>query len=74
MPEARINRLIEWIDPYDISELNDLVLTQNPIAISIESNIDSNDLTSRIRFVSKEPLVDHKIVVGVLCLKNTEVM
>ena len=63
LPEARINRLIEWIDPYDISELNDLVLTQNPIAISIESNIDGNDLTSRIRFVSKETLVDHKIVV-----------
>ena len=63
LPEARINRLIEWIDPYDISELNDLVLTQNPIAISIESNIDGNDLTSRIRFVSKESLVDHKIAV-----------
>ena len=63
LPEARINRLIEWIDPYDISELNDLVLTQNPIAISIESNIDGNDLTSRIRFVSKESLVDHKVVV-----------
>ena len=63
LPEARINRLIEWIDPYDITELNDIVLTQNPIAISIESNVEGNDLISRIRFVSKESLNNHKIVV-----------
>ena len=63
LPEARINRLIEWIDPYDISELNDIVLTQNPIAISIESNVEGNDLISRIRFVSKESLDNFKIVV-----------
>ena len=63
LPEARINRLIEWIDPYDITELNDIVLTQNPIAISIESNVEGNDLISRIRFVSKESLDNFKIVV-----------
>ena len=63
LPEARINRLIEWIDPYDITELNDIVLTQNPIAISIESNLEGNDLISRIRFVSKESLDNFKIVV-----------
>ena len=63
LPEARINRLIEWVDPYDITELNDIVLTQNPIAISIESNVEGNDLISRIRFVSKESLDNFKIVV-----------
>lgn len=63
LPEARINRLIEWNDPYDISELDALISSQNPVAISIESFLDNDNLVSRIRFVSKESLVDHKIAV-----------
>ena len=63
LPEARVNRLIEWNDPYDISELDALISSQNPVAISIESFLDNDNLVSRIRFVSKESLVDHKIAV-----------
>jgi hypothetical protein len=63
LPEARVNRLIEWNDPYDISELDALISSQSPVAISIESFLDNDNLVSRIRFVSKESLVDHKIAV-----------
>ena len=63
LPESRINRTIEWVDPYDLNFLDYYINTQNSLAISIDSKIESNNLNVSIRFVSSNAMNDHRLVV-----------
>ena len=63
LPESRINRTTEWIDPYDSNLVNDYISIQNSLAISIDSQIESNNLNVIVRFVSSDAMTNHKLVV-----------
>ena len=63
LPESRINRTLEWVEPYDINFIDDFINTVNNLAISIDSNIENNSLNVSVRFVSSDALVNHKLVV-----------
>ena len=63
LPESRINRTSEWIEPYDLNFIDDFINTINNLAISVDSNIENNNLSVSIRFVSSNALVNHKLVV-----------
>ena len=63
LPEARINRITEWVEPYDLTILDSFVNSGNNLAISISSEIQNNFIEVSIRFVSRESLSDHKLVV-----------
>ena len=63
LPESRINRTSEWIEPYDLNFIDDFINTINNLAISVDSNIENNNLNVSIRFVSSNALVNHKLVV-----------
>tara|TARA_A100000164_G_C21864601_1_gene751895 strand:- start:121 stop:1152 length:1032 start_codon:yes stop_codon:yes gene_type:complete len=65
LPESRINRTTEWVEPYDLNLLDDHIDVQNSLAISIESHIENSSLNVSVRFVSSSPLIDHKLVVYV---------
>ena len=66
LPEARINRAIEWVDPYELNQLDSYLNDDNNIAISIDSNIENEILQIKIRFVSRNALNNHKLVVYLL--------
>ena len=66
LPEARINRAIEWFDPYELNELDSYYNDENDIAISIDSNIENEILQIKVRFVSRNALNNHKLVVYLL--------
>ena len=66
MPDARINRAIEWVDPYELNQLDSYLNDDNNIAISIDSNIENEILQIKIRFVSRNALNNHKLVVYLL--------
>ena len=66
LPEARINRAIEWFDPYELNELDSYLNHENDIAISIESDIENEILQIKVRFVSRNALNNHKLVVYLL--------
>ena len=66
LPEARINRNNEWLPPYEISEIESLLQIENDLAISINSIIEDSNLDVNIRLVSKDLLVNNKIVVYLL--------
>ena len=61
-PSARLNRTISWLDPYEISEVQNLISLQNNLAISINSTVDNNTLNVDLRYVSKIELNNHKLV------------
>ena len=63
LPESRINITTEWIDPYDSNLVNDYISIQNSLAISIDSQIESNNLNVIVRFVSSDAMTNHKLVV-----------
>ena len=63
LPESRINRTSEWVEPYDINFIDVFINTVNNLAISIDSNIDNNSLNVSVRFVSSNALDNHKLVV-----------
>jgi len=63
LPEARINRNNEWLPPYEISEIESLLQIENDLGISINSIIEDSNLDVNIRLVSKDLLVNNKIVV-----------
>ena len=63
LPESRVNRSIEWVEPYDLNFLEDYINTQNSLAISIDSYIENNSLNVSIRFVSSDAMNNHKLVV-----------
>ena len=66
LPEARINRAIEWVDPYELNQLDSYLNDDNNIAISIDSNIENEILQIKVRFVSRNALNNHKLVVYLL--------
>ena len=51
------------MQPYNLEVLDNLVNFQNNLAISVNSRIQNGFLDVNIRFVSSEPLIDHKLVV-----------
>ena len=61
-PSARLNRTISWVDPYELSEVQNLISLQNNLAISINSNLENSILSVDLRFVSKNELNNHKLV------------
>jgi len=61
-PSARLNRTISWIDPYGFSEVQNLLTVENNLAISINSNLENSILSVDLRFVSKDELNNHKLV------------
>ena len=61
-PSARLNRTISWIDPYDFLEVQNLLTVENNLAISINSNLENSSLNVDVRFVSKNELNNHKLV------------
>ena len=61
-PSARLNRTISWVDPYEVSEVQNLISLQNNLAISINSTVDNNTLNVDLRYVSKIELNNHKLV------------
>ena len=63
LPESRINRTSEWVDPYDLNLLQDYINIQNSLAISIDSHFENNSLNVSIRFVSSDAMTNHKLVV-----------
>tara|TARA_B100000427_G_scaffold101827_1_gene84002 strand:- start:272 stop:1309 length:1038 start_codon:yes stop_codon:yes gene_type:complete len=63
LPEARLNRTIEWMNPYDLSEIKTILLNDNSIAISIDTNIDNFNLNINTRIVSNGNLQNSKILV-----------
>jgi len=63
LPESRINRTTEWVNPYELNFLDDIVNFQNNLAISIDSQIEGNNLNVSIRFVSSDAMTNHKLVV-----------
>ncbi len=63
LPESRINRTTEWVDPYELNFLDDIVNLHNNLAISIDSHIEGNNLNVSIRFVSSYAMTNHKLVV-----------
>lgn len=63
LPESRINRTSEWVDPYDLNLLQDYINIQNSLAISIDSHFENNILNVSIRFVSSDAMTSHKLVV-----------
>ena len=65
LPESRINRTTEWVNPYDINFITDYTNSENNLAISIDSRIENNSLNVSIRFVSSDALFNHKLVVYV---------
>ena len=66
LPEARINRAIEWMDPYELNLLDGYLNGDNNIAISIDSGIEDEILQIKVRFVSRNALNNHKLVVYLL--------
>ena len=66
LPEARINRAIEWVDPYELNELDGYINDDNNIAISIDSDIENDILQIKVRFVSRNVLNNHKLVAYLL--------
>ena len=63
LPELRINRTTEWVAPYDLNLVDDYINIQNSLAISIDSQIESNSLNVIVRFVSSDAMTNHKLVV-----------
>ncbi len=63
LPESRINRTSEWVEPYDLNFIDNFINSGNNLAISIDSNIENNSLNVSVRFVSSDALVNHKLVV-----------
>mgnify|MGYP001169291544 CR=1 FL=1 len=63
LPESRINRTTEWFAPYDLNLVDDYINIQNSLAISIDSQIESNSLNVIVRFVSSDAMTNHKLVV-----------
>ena len=63
LPEARINRTTEWQPPYEISEIESLFQIDNDIAISIDSDTENLNLNIIVRLVSKDLIMNNKIVV-----------
>lgn len=63
LPESRINRTTEWVAPYDLNLVDDYINIQNSLAISIDSQIESNSLNVIVRFVSSDAMTNHKLVV-----------
>lgn len=63
LPESRINRTTEWVNPYDINFITDYTNSENNLAISIDSRFENNSLNVSIRFVSSDALFNHKLVV-----------
>ena len=61
--QRQINRAIEWVDPYELNQLDSYLNDDNNIAISIDSNIENEILQIKIRFVSRNALNNHKLVV-----------
>ena len=66
LPEARINRAIEWVDPYEPNQLDGYLTNNNNLAISIDSDIENEILQIKVRFVSRNALNNHKLVVYLL--------
>ena len=61
-PSARLNRTISWVDPYEFSEVLNLLSVENNLAISINSNVENSILSVDLRLVSKNELNNHKLV------------
>ena len=63
LPEARVNRVFEWQQPYETDFVENYIDAENNLAISIYSEIQDNLLEIYIRFVSRIALPNHKLVV-----------
>jgi len=61
-PTARINRTVDWSYPYNSTQIESLIETDNSIAISIDSNTNWPLLQVQLRVVSEQDLSDHKII------------
>ena len=61
-PTARINRTMDWSYPYNSTQIESLIETDNSIAISIDSNTNWPLLQVQLRVVSEQDLSDHKII------------
>ena len=61
-PTARINRTVDWSYPYNSTQIEPLIETDNSIAISIDSNTNWPLLQVQLRVVSEQDLSDHKII------------
>ena len=61
-PTARINRTMDWSYPYNSTQIESLIETDNSVAISIDSNTNWPLLQVQLRVVSEQDLSDHKII------------
>ena len=61
-PTARINRTMDWSYPYNSTQIESLIETDNSVAISIDSNTNWPLLQVQLRVVSEQDLTDHKII------------
>ena len=61
-PTARINRTMDWSYPYNSTQIESLIETDNSVAISINSNTNWPLLQVQLRVVSEQDLSDHKII------------
>ncbi len=62
-PTARINRTMDWSYPYNSTQIESLIETDNSIAISIDSYmISMSVLQVQLRVVSEQDLSNHKVI------------